>query len=451
MIEFLIFCKKVFNVIRTETKSGEKIVKPLNLNQVRTMKTNDLITLAEQLGGEVESPRFRDLIALIMKRACEMKIPVLMSGMLDVLNENYGFLRYASNNYASTTEDVFISSNIIKKFNLKRGDTVSCTMRLPGQGDKHYTLNEIISVNNKDLSFLRTRNDFDHLTAVHPSRKINLEIQNTSDSRKGDISLRILDFMIPIGFGQRALIVAPPKTGKTTLMQNIADAIAMNHPEVHLIVLLVGERPEEVTDMSRSVKGEVISSTFDEPPSQHVHVTEMALAKAKRLAEIGEDVVILMDSLTRFARSNNTAIPASGKVLTGGIDVNALQKPKQFFGAARDLEEGGSLTIIATTLIETGSKADEVIHEEFKGTGNAEVVLDRKVAERRSFPAIDVHRSGTRKEELLLDSKILARIWLLRKILSPMGPLEAIEYLIEKVRKTRNNNHFFDTMNHKES
>jgi len=324
-------------------------------------------------------------------------------------------------------------------------------MKPPGQNDKHYTLSEIISVNGDALQKLRTRNDFETMTAVHPSRRINLEIEAEDLFKRGKLSLRILDFIVPIGFGQRALIVAPPKTGKTTLMQSIAHAISLNHPEAELIVLLIGERPEEVTDMSRSVKGEVISSTFDEPPAHHVQVADMALAKAKRIAEMGRDVVILMDSLTRFARSNNTTIPSSGRVLTGGIDVNALQKPKQFFGAARDLEEGGSITIIATTLVDTGSKGDEVIHEEFKGTGNAEMVLDRKIADRRSFPAIDVHRSGTRKEELLLtDVKLLARVWLLRRRLATMGAPEAAEFLISQVQKTPNNAAFFKSLNTKE-
>lgn len=415
----------------------------LSLNQIRIMKTAQLIDLAESYGNEIDSTRARDLILSILKKASDNKAKIEMTGMLDILNENYGFLRYSGNNYESTPEDVFVPNSLIKKLNLKKGDTIRCNVRSPNQGDKYYSIDEIITVNDRSLASLRTRNDFDNMTAVHPTKKINLEVDNK-------LSLRILDFMVPIGFGQRALIVAPPKTGKTTLMQNIAYAIAVNHPEAHLIVLLVGERPEEVTEMLRSVKGQVIASTFDEPPSQHVHVADMALAKAKRIAELGGDVIILMDSLTRFARSNNTAIPSSGKVLTGGIDVNALQKPKQFFGAARDLEEGGSLTIIATTLIDTGSKADEVIHEEFKGTGNAEIVLDRKIAERRSFPALDIHRSGTRKEELLLENKLLARIWLLRKILSPMGSLEAVEFLINQVQKTPNNKTFFESMNNKE-
>jgi transcription termination factor Rho len=421
----------------------ENIAAPLILNQVRKMRVVELVELAESFGAEVDSMRTKDLILSILKKAIERKTSVETTGMLDILNENYGFLRYAANHYESSSEDVFVPNNLIKKLNLKKGDTIKCTIRMPGQGDKYYSIEDIVSINDLSPSALRTRNDFDSMTAVHPTKKINLEVEN-------NLSLRILDFMVPIGFGQRALIVAPPKTGKTTLMQNIAYAIAVNHPEAHLIVLLVGERPEEVTEMLRSVKGQVIASTFDEPPMQHVHVADMALAKAKRIAEIGGDVIILMDSITRFARSNNAATPPSGRILTGGMDVNALQKPKQFFGAARDLEEGGSLTIIATTLVDTGSKADELIHEEFKGTGNAEIVLDRKIAERRSFPALDIHRSGTRKEELLLGDKLLARIWLLRKILGPMGALEAVEFLINQLKKVTNNRIFFESMNNKE-
>lgn len=428
--------------------NSSKKSQPINLNEIRRYKSETLLKFAADIGAELDGARPKDVITAIIKKATELKRSIKVSGLLDIVNENYGFLRYQAENYANTSEDVFVSGAIIKKFNLKKGDTVDCLMRLPNNGEKYYTLSELISVNNMEPTYCRSRNDFENMTAVHPSRKINLELE---ENGIGKLSLRILDFMVPIGFGQRALIVAPPKTGKTTLLQSIAHAVSINHPEAHLMVLLVGERPEEVTDMRRSVKGEVTSSTFDEPPLQHVHVTDMVLAKAKRLAELGKDVVLLMDSLTRFARSNNTAMPSSGKVLTGGIDANALQKPKQFFGAARDLEEGGSLTIIATTLVDTGSKADEVIHEEFKGTGNAEVVLDRKIAERRNFPAIDLHRSGTRKEELLLPDRVLSLIWLLRKILSTMGVVEATEFLINKVNKTANNTRFFATMNNKES
>lgn len=383
------------------------------------------------------------MINSIIKKTIELNQEVTATGILDITHENYGFLRYIEESYANTGEDIFVSGSLIKRFNLKKGDLIECAIRLPAAGEKYYTLSRIISVNKLDPNQSRIRNDFEQMTAVYPSRKINLEL---SENTPGKLSLRILDFIVPIGFGQRALIVAPPKTGKTTLMQNIAHAVSVNHAEAHLIILLVGERPEEVTDMRRSTRGEVISSTFDEPPTQHVHVADITLARAKRLAESGRDVVVLMDSLTRFARSNNTVIPASGKILTGGIDANALQRPKQFFGAARDLEEGGSLTIIATTLVETGSKADEVIHEEFKGTGNAEIVLDRKIADRRSYPAINLGSSGTRKEELLLKPQICGRLKLLRRILAPMGITEAAEFLIHKVSQTDNNEQFFDSM-----
>jgi len=424
-------------------------IKHIYLDQMRKERIKFLLNFAHQFGAETDSTKTKDMIAAILKRADDLHVPVYTTGTLDVLNENYGFLRYAATNYASTSEDVFVSGAVIKKFNLKKGDTVHCTIRNPSQNNKHYTLVEVISVNGHSVDEAKSRNDFENLTAVYPSRKIALEVIGHDELKMGKLSLRILDFIAPIGFGQRALIVAPPKTGKTTLMQSIASAISINHPDVHLIVLLVGERPEEVTDMLRSVRGEVISSTFDEPPCQHVHVAEMALAKAKRLAEVGNDVIILMDSLTRLARSNNASLPSSGKVLTGGIDVNALQTPKQFFGAARDLEEGGSLTIIATSLVETGSKADEVVHEEFKGTGNCEVVLDRKSAERRIFPALDVHKSGTRKEELLLDGKTLARVWLLRRRLASMGALEALDLLITQTQKTVDNASFMDSMSTK--
>ena len=425
-------------------RASIKTIESVNLNEIRRYKPKALLQAAEELGAELDGVRPRDIITAIIKKCIDLKKQIKVCGLLDIVNENYGFLRYSAENYASTSEDVFIPNAMIKKLNLKRGDMIECLIRLPANNEKYYTVSEILRVNDCDLAECRTRNDFECMTAVHPSRKIALELH---DREPGNLSLRILDFMVPIGFGQRALIVAPPKTGKTTLMQHIAHAISINHPEVCLIVLLIGERPEEVTDMKRSVKGEVISSTFDESPIQHVYVADMALARAKRLAEQGRDVVVLMDSMTRFARSNNAALPSSGKVLTGGIDVNALQKPKQFFGAARDLEEGGSLTIIATTLVDTGSKADEVIHEEFKGTGNAEVVLDRKIAERRNFPAIDLHRSGTRKEELLLPDRTLSIIWLLRKILSTMGVVEATEFLINKVGKSRTNELFLRSLN----
>lgn len=415
----------------------------INLNEIRRLNPRDLIKRAEQLSAESEGVRSKDLINSILKKCAELNKEIIATGVLDVVNENYGFLRYIEDNYNNTGEDIFVSGNLVKRFNLKKGDLIKCVMRLPGQGEKYYTLARILSVNGLDPNQSRLRSDFEQMTAVYPSRKMTLELK---ENYTGKLSLRILDFIAPIGFGQRALIVAAPKTGKTTLMQNIAHAISANHPEAHLIILLVGERPEEVTDMRRSTKGEVISSTFDEPPTQHVHVADITLARAKRMAEMGRDVVVLMDSITRFARSNNTVIPASGKILTGGIDANALQRPKQFFGAARDLEEGGSLTIIATTLVETGSKADEVIHEEFKGTGNSEIVLDRKIADRRSYPAMNLNSSGTRKEELLLEPKICGRLKLLRRVLSPMGIPEAAEFLIHKVSQTENNEQFFDMM-----
>lgn len=419
-------------------------LKSINLNDIRLYEPSHLIKLGKEIGAEFDGSRQRDLISGILKKANDLKIEIMVSGILDVINDNYGFLRYESDNYTNTNEDVFVSNSMIKRFNLKMGDMIKGVMKQQqNQSDKQYVMGEILSVNDKKPSSCIERKSFENMTALYPSRKIQMELANEENNKcEGNLSLRMMDMFVPMGFGQRALIVAPPKAGKTTLMRSIARAISTNHPEAHLIVLLIGERPEEVTEAKRSIKGQVISSTFDEPPAQHVHVADVTIARAKRLAEMGKDVILLMDSLTRFARSNNSVVPSSGKVLTGGIDSNALQKPKQFFGAARDLEGAGSITIIATALIETGSKADELVFEEFKGTGNWELILDRKLADRRVFPAINITSSGTRNDDRLLQNKEKALLDLLRRHLSSMGIVEACELVRNRVLKTRNNNEF---------
>ncbi len=365
-------------------------------------------------------------------------------GVVEVLQDGFGFLRSSDANYLAGPDDIYVSPSQIRKFTLRTGDTVEGQIRSPKDGERYFALVKVNTINFEDPEKTKHKVHFDNLTPLYPDQRLEMEI---ADPTRKDYSARVIDIVSPLGKGQRGLIVAPPRTGKTVLLQNIAHAIATNHPECFLIVLLIDERPEEVTDMQRSVKGEVVSSTFDEPATRHVQVAEMVIEKAKRLVEHGRDVIILLDSITRLGRAYNTVVPSSGKVLTGGVDANALQRPKRFFGAARNIEEGGSLTIIATALIDTGSRMDEVIFEEFKGTGNSEIILDRKVADKRVFPSIDILRSGTRKEELLVKADLLKKTYVLRRILNPMGTIDAIEFLLDKLRQTKSNSDFFDSMN----
>ena len=410
-----------------------------------------MTTEAERLAVqayEKELARLNEAIekhrAAVLKELAEREVEIIGVGVIEVLPDGFGFMRSPQSNYLAGPDDIYVSPQQIRKMGLRTGDTVEGTIRGPRDGERYFALVRVATVNFEDPERARHKVPFDNLTPLYPDKRLNMEPR---DPTKKDRSGRVIDIVAPIGKGQRALIVAPPRTGKTVLLQNIAQSVAENHPECYLIVLLIDERPEEVTDMQRSVKGEVISSTFDEPASRHVAVAEMVIEKAKRLAEHGRDVVILLDSITRLGRAYNTVVPSSGKVLTGGVDANALQKPKRFFGAARNLEEGGSLTIIATALIETGSRMDEVIFEEFKGTGNSEIILDRKVSDKRVFPAIDILKSGTRKEELLTDPKELQKIYILRRILNPMGAQDAIEFLLDKIKQTKTNSEFFQAMN----
>jgi transcription termination factor Rho len=384
------------------------------------------------------------LLFAILKNLAGRDVEIIGEGVVEVLQDGFGFLRSPDANYLAGPDDIYISPSQIRKFTLRTGDTVEGQIRSPKDGERYFALVKLNRINFEDPEKTRHKVHFDNLTPLYPDERLEME---TGDPTKKDYSSRVIDIVSPLGKGQRGLIVAPPRTGKTVLLQNIAHSITANHPECYLIVLLIDERPEEVTDMQRSVKGEVISSTFDEPASRHVQVAEMVIEKAKRLVEHGRDVVILLDSITRLGRAYNTVVPSSGKVLTGGVDANALQRPKRFFGAARNIEEGGSLTIIATALIDTGSRMDEVIFEEFKGTGNSEIILDRKVADKRVFPAIDILRSGTRKEELLVKSDVLKKTYVLRRILNPMGTVDAIEFLLDKLRQTKTNSDFFDSMN----
>ncbi len=414
----------------------------LNLNELRERPPQELMKLARELNIDDTSRMSKqDLIYSILKAQSEKEGVILASGVLEILSEGYGFLRSPKYSYLPGPDDIYVSKSQIRSFNLKTGDTISGQVRLPRDGEKNLALLKIESVNYEPPEKCRERIPFESLVPLHPESRLELEHD------KNEFCTRVLDLFVPVGKGQRALIVAPPRTGKTVLLQKIANGITRNHPEVVLIVLLIDERPEEVTDMQRSVKAEVVSSTFDEPPQRHIQVSDMVLEKAKRLVEHGKDVVILLDSLTRLARASNTVTPASGRVLSGGIEASALQRPKRFFGAARNTEEGGSLTIIATALIDTGSRMDEVIFEEFKGTGNMEVYLDRRLADKRVFPAIDLHRSGTRKEELLLSEEVLNKVWLLRKVLSPMNTVEAMEFLLDKMRGTKSNQEFLSMMN----
>lgn len=423
-------------------KRNNVIENRLDLAELKTKTINELLVIAKEMGLEGTSGlKKQDLIFEILKAQTERNGLIFSSGVLEILNDGYGFLRSPNYNYLPGPDDIYVSPSQIRLFGLRTGDTVTGQIRPPKDNERFYALLRIEAVNFENPENLQKRLFFDNLTPLYPMERINLETDSDN------IEMRIMNIITPIGKGQRALIVAPPRTGKTILLQKIANAITRNHPEIILIVLLIDERPEEVTDMSRSVKGEVISSTFDEPASRHVQVAEMVLEKAKRLVEHKRDVVILLDSITRLARAYNQVVPTSGKILSGGVDSNALHKPKRFFGAARNIEEGGSLTILATALIDTGSRMDEVIFEEFKGTGNCELHLDRKLVERRVFPAIDINKSGTRKEELLLDEEELNKIWVLRKVISAMSPLEAMELLIEKMRLTKNNKAFFKAMN----
>lgn len=416
----------------------------MHLKDLKKKSPAELLSLAEEMGVENASTmRTQDLTFAILKQVSKNDEVLMDEGVIEVMPDGFGFLRSPQSNYLAGSDDIYVAPSQVKKFGLRTGDTVEGEIRAPKDGEKYFALAKISKVNFTDPENVRFRINFDNLTPLHPTEKIKME--NDLDNK--NMTSRIIDLICPQGKGQRGMIVAPPRTGKTVMLQNIAHAITQNNPEIYLIVLLIDERPEEVTEMSRSIKGEVISSTFDEPASRHVQVAEMVIEKAKRLVEHKRDVVILLDSITRLARAYNTVVPSSGKVLTGGVDANALQRPKRFFGAARNIEEGGSLTIIATALIDTGSRMDEVIFEEFKGTGNSEIILDRKVSDKRIFPAIDITKSGTRKEELLVDKNTQSKMWVLRRILMPMGAADAMEFLMEKLKQSKNNHDFFEAMN----
>ena len=420
----------------------------MNLQELKNKTPADLILEAEKLGIENPSTmRKQEILFSILKKLAEKNEKITGSGVLETLQDGFGFLRATESNYLPGPDDIYVSPSQIRRFGLRKGDTVEGEIRAPKDSERYFALLQVSKINFEDPEKSRNKINFDNLTPLYPDERINLEVESNKADKKPDLTARLIDLVTPIGKGQRALIVSPPRAGKTVILQNIAHSITANHPEIYLIVLLIDERPEEVTDMQRSVKGEVISSTFDEPAMRHVQVAEMVIEKAKRLAEHKKDVVILLDSITRLGRAYNAVVPSSGKVLTGGVDANALQRPKRFFGAARNIEEGGSLTIISTALIETGSRMDEVIFEEFKGTGNAEVILDRKIADKRIFPAIDITKSGTRKEDLLFKKEDLQKMNVLRRLIAPMGNMEAIEFLIGKLRETKNNAEFFDSMN----
>ena len=417
----------------------------MNLQELKSKSPTDLLAFAEELQIENASNlRKQDMMFAILKSLAEKDMPIFGDGVLEVLQDGFGFLRAPEANYLPGPDDIYVSPSQVRRFGLLTGDTVEGQIRSPKDGERYFALLKVNKINFDDPEKVRHRVNFDNLTPLYPQSRLRLEFK---DPTSKDYTTRVVDLIAPLGKGQRALIVAPPRTGKTVMLQNIAHAVAENHPEVYLIVLLIDERPEEVTDMARNVKGEVVSSTFDEPATRHVQVAEMVISKAKRLVEHKRDVVILLDSITRLARAYNTVVPSSGKVLTGGVDANALQRPKRFFGAARNIEEGGSLSIIATALIDTGSRMDEVIFEEFKGTGNSEIVLDRKLSDKRVFPSIDVSKSGTRKEELIVDKPTLSKMWVLRRILQPMGTTDSMEFLLDKLKHTKTNQEFFDSMN----
>lgn len=417
----------------------------MHLLDLKKKTPAELVAMAEELGVEQASTlRKQDLLFGILKVLAERGEEIVGSGTIEVLSDGFGFLRSPDANYLAGPDDIYVPPSMVRRFGIRTGDTIEGEIRAPKDGERYFSLVKLNKINFDDPEVLRHRVNFDNLTPLYPDEKLKLD---TSDPTNKDKSARVIDIISPQGKGQRALIVAPPRVGKTVLLQNIAKAISANNPEVYLIVLLIDERPEEVTDMQRSVQGEVVSSTFDEPAARHVQVAEMVIEKAKRLVEHKRDVVILLDSITRLARAYNSVVPSSGKVLSGGVDANALQRPKRFFGAARNIEEGGSLSIIATALIDTGSRMDELIFEEFKGTGNSEIVLDRKVADKRIFPAMDVGKSGTRKEELLVDKATLSKMWVLRRILMQMGTVDAMEFLLDKMKDSKSNEDFFASMN----
>ncbi|MEE8083921.1 MAG: transcription termination factor Rho [Alphaproteobacteria bacterium] len=417
----------------------------MNLQELKQKSPSDLLSYAEELEVENASTlRKQDMMFAILKSLADADTPISGTGVLEILQDGFGFLRSPEANYLPGPDDIYVSPSQVRRFGLRTGDTVEGEIRAPKDSERYFALLKVAQINFADPEEVRHRINFDNLTPLYPDQAFTMEMD---DPTAKDLTPRVIDLISPQGKGQRALIVAPPRTGKTMMLQNIAHSIAENHPESYLLVLLIDERPEEVTDMSRTVKGEVVSSTFDEPATRHVQVAEMVIEKAKRLVEHKRDVVILLDSITRLARAYNTVVPSSGKVLTGGVDANALQKPKRFFGAARNIEEGGSLTIIATALIDTGSRMDEVIFEEFKGTGNSEIILDRKLTDKRTFPTIDITRSGTRKEELLVSQGTLSKMWVLRRILMPMGVVDSMEFLLDKLRASKNNGEFFESMN----
>ncbi len=420
----------------------------MHLQDLKKMSPSELILFAEDKGVENASNRRKqDLMFSILKNLADNGETITGDGVIEILPDGFGFLRAPESNYLPGPDDIYVSPSQVRKFGLRTGDSVEGQIRQPKDGERYFALLKIEKINFDLPEKVKHKVRFENLTPLYPEEKILLEVDSEKPDKNRDNSCRVIELVSPLGKGQRGLIVAPPRTGKTVLLQNIANSIERNHPEIYLLVLLIDERPEEVTDMQRSVKGEVISSTFDEPAMRHVQVADMVIAKAKRLVEHGRDVVILLDSITRLGRAYNTVVPSSGKVLTGGVDANALQKPKRFFGAARNIEGGGSLTIVASALIETGSRMDEVIFEEFKGTGNSEIVLDRKLADKRTFPAIDIAKSGTRKEELLVDKGNLSKMWMLRRILNPMGIGDAMEFLLDKLKDTKTNSDFFDNMN----
>jgi len=417
----------------------------MNFKELKAKSPADLLAYAEELKIENASTlRKQDIFFAILKRLAENDVAIFGDGVIEVLQDGFGFLRSPEANYLPGPDDIYVSPSQVRRFSLRTGDTVEGQIRSPKDGERYFALLKVNEINFENPEQVRYRTNFDNLTPLYPDERLKMEI---NDPAAKDRTSRVIDLISPIGKGQRALVVAPPRTGKTVMLQNIAQAVAANHPECYLIVLLIDERPEEVTDMSRSVNGEVISSTFDEPASRHVQVAEMVISKAKRLVEHKRDVIILLDSITRLARAYNTCVPSSGKVLTGGVDANALQRPKRFFGAARNIEEGGSLTIISTALIDTGSRMDEVIFEEFKGTGNSEIILDRKLSDKRVWPSIDITKSGTRKEELLVEQGTLSKMWVLRRILMPMGVVDAMEFLNGKLKDSKSNDDFFDSMN----
>jgi transcription termination factor Rho len=423
----------------------------MHLSELKAKSPSDLLAFAEALNIEnASSLRKQDMMFTILKTLADNETAIHGDGTLEILADGFGFLRSPQSNFLPGPDDIYVSPAQVRRFGLRTGDTVEGQIRAPKDGERYFALLKVNSVNFEQPEALRHRINFDNLTPLYPNRRLKMENPEVESVAKGptkDMTHRVIDLIAPIGMGQRALIVAPPRTGKTVMLQNIAKSITANNPDVFLMVLLIDERPEEVTDMARTVRGEVVASTFDEPATRHVQVTEMVLEKAKRLVEHKRDVVVLLDSITRLGRAYNSVVPSSGKVLTGGVDANALQRPKRFFGAARNIEEGGSLTIIATALIDTGSRMDEVIFEEFKGTGNSEIILDRKLSDKRVFPAIDITKSGTRKEELLVDRGTLSKMWVLRRILNPMGTQDAMEFLLDKLKYSKTNQDFFDAMN----